>query len=370
MSLLESVPNFSEGRDPAVIDRLAAAAEAAGAHPLDRSVDADHHRVVLTLAGTDLLEGVFAAVAAAVELIDLRAHSGVHPRRGAADVVPIVPLGSQSLVEAASVARALGERIWSELRVPVHFYGAAGDSTLAQIRSANPPPPDLGDLPHPTAGVVSVGAREPLVAYNLLLAGVSPAEATAMAGRLRESSGGVRGVQALVFAVAGGTQLSMNLTRLRETAPALAREEARRRLPAGGSIVAEEIVGLCPTWAASGCAAADTRLLEARLAAAAARIAAAECSSRLERGEEMRALAARLEAESASLAQLGFADVLAGGERAAALRPVLRAAGVADKEPDEMLRVAALGFREAVGAEQAERFPERVAALDRRLAEP
>ncbi len=370
MTLLEAVPNFSEGRDPAVIERLAAAAEGAGAHVLDRSSDVDHNRVVLTLAGTDLLEGVFAAVAAAVETIDLRAHAGVHPRRGAADVVPIAPLGSDSLAECAVVARKLGERIWSELGVPVHFYGAAGASTLAQIRSANPPPPDLGDRPHPTAGVVSVGAREPLVAYNLLLAGVSAAEASAVAGRIRESAGGVRGVQALVFAVAGGTQLSMNLSRLRETTPALAREKARRRLPADGSIVAEEVVGLCPAWAAAGCAGADGRLLEARLAAAAARLAAAQCASRQDRGEEMRALAGRLEAESASLAVLGFDDALAGGERAAALRAVLRAAGIHSDELDEMLRVAALGFRDALGAEQVRHFPERVAALDRRIAVP
>jgi glutamate formiminotransferase / 5-formyltetrahydrofolate cyclo-ligase len=339
---------------------------------LDRSFDADHHRVVLTLAGTSVAEGVFAAVAAAVETIDLRAHAGVHPRRGAADVVPIVPFGSDSLAEAALVARALGERIWTELRVPVHYYGAAGGSSLAQIRSANPPPPDLGDEPHPTAGVVSVGAREPLVAYNLLLAGVSVAEASGMAARLRESSGGVRGVQALVFAVAGGTQLSMNLNRLRETAPALAREEARRRLPAGGSILAEEIVGLCPASAAGGCAAADGLLLEAHLAAAAARVAAGICASRAASGrrEEMVALAARLEAEAASLGLLGFEDALPGGERAAALPPVLRAAGIVDDELDAMLRVAAVGFREALGPLQLRQFAERVEALDRRLAEP
>jgi glutamate formiminotransferase len=368
VALLESVPNFSEGRDPVVISRLAAAASAGGAHVLDRSFDADHHRVVLTLAGTSLLDGVFGSVAAAVETIDLRLHSGVHPRRGAADVVPIVPLGTSSLDEAAALARELGERIWSELRVPVHFYGAAGPSTLAQIRSANPPPPDLGDPPHPSAGVVSVGAREPLVAYNLLLAGVSAAEASGMAGRLRESAGGVRGVQALVFAVGGGTQLSMNLTRLRETTPALAREAALRRLPAAGSIVAEEIVGLCPAWAAAGCAAADGLLLEARLAAAAAAAAAGICVARGDRREEMLALAARLEAESASLAGLGFEDSLAGGERAAALREVLRAAGIESHELDAMLRAAALGFREALGDSELQLFPERVAALDRRLA--
>ncbi len=335
--LLESVPNFSEGRDPAVIASLVSAASSAGAHVLDQSFDSDHHRVVLTLAGGDLLEGVFASVAAAVSSIDLRVHAGVHPRRGAADVVPIVPLGSATLAEAARLARELGERIWSELRVPVHFYGAAGSATLAQVRSANPPPFDLGDRAHPSAGVVSVGAREPLVAYNLLLAGVSVAEASAVAGRLRESAGGVRGVQALVFAVAGGTQLSMNLTRLRETTPALAREAALHRLPAGGSIVSEEIVGLCPTSAAAGCPAADGLLLEARLAAAACRAATGMTASMT--------LASRLEAESVSIARLGFAAAGAGAVRAEALRSLLRTEGVVNEELDEMLRVAALGFR-------------------------
>ena len=309
---------------------------------LDQSFDADHHRVVLTLAGTELLDGVFASVAAAVESIDLRSHTGVHPRRGAADVVPIVPLGSATLAEAALLARELGERIWSELRVPVHFYGAAGSgSTLAQIRSPNPPPFDLGDLPHPSAGVVSVGAREPLVAYNLLLAGVSAAEASGVAGRLRESAGGVRGVQALVFAVAGGTQLSMNLTRVRETTPARARDAALRRLPAGGAIVSEEIVGLCPASAAAGCPAADGLLLEARLAAAACRAAAGLTASK--------ELASRLEVEAVSLAGLGYADVLAGALRADALRSLLRSEGIVREELDEMLRVAELGFRSALG---------------------
>ena len=367
--LFESVPNFSEGRDPAVIDRIAAAAAEGGVEVLDRSLDGDHHRAVLTLAGSDPLEGIFAAVASAVEAIDLGRHTGVHPRRGAADVVPIVPLGSASLAEAATLAHALGERIWSELRVPVHFYGAAGSSTLAQVRSASPPPFDLGDRAHPTAGVTAVGARPLLVAYNLLLAGVSAAEAVAVAARLRESGGGIRGVQALVFAVAGGVQLSMNLNRLGETTPAGAREEARRRLPAGGSIVAEEVVGLCPAAAAGDCPAADGLLLEARLASAAARAAAAECARRGQASEEMRRLGERLAAEAVSLAGLGFANSLDGAERSAALRLVLRAGRLDLAEPDLLLEVAARGFREALPDSVASAFPERLAALDRRLAE-
>ena len=285
-------------------------------------------------------------------------------------MVPIVPFGSDSLAEAAPVARALGERIWSELRVPVHFYGAAGGSTLAQIRSANPPPPDLGDRPHPTAGVVSVGAREPLVAYNLLLAGVSAAEASAVAGRLRESAGGVRGVQALVFAVAGGTQLSMNLTRLRETAPALAREEARRRLPAGGSIVAEEIVGLCPAWAASGCPAADGVLLEGRLAAAAAHAAA---------GRHLQVAGASSGARRCAPWRLGWKpsrlpwplSASPTSWPAASGRPRCgRCCGRRAWSATSWTRCCGWrrwGFGRPSAPTSSERFPERVAALDRRL---
>ena len=369
ITLFEAVPNFSEGRDASVIDRLADAASGGGVSVLDRSFDGDHHRVVLTLAGSDPLPGVFAAVAAAVEEIDLRGHVGVHPRRGAADVVPFVPLGMASLEEAAALARALGERIWSELRVPVHFYGAAGTSSLAQIRSANPPPPDLGDAPHPTAGIVTVGARPPLVAYNLLLAGVSAVEAAAVAARLRESGGGVRGIQALVFAVAGGVQLSMNLTRVTETTPAIAREKVRRRLPAGAAVLAEEIVGLCPAAAAVDCPAADGFLLEARLASAAARLAAAECVRRGIASEEMLRLGLRLADEAESLAALGFAESLDGAERSAALRRVLRAGKLELPEPDLMLKVAADGFRVALPAAEVELYRERVVALDRWLAE-
>ena len=372
MILLEAVPNFSEGRDRELIGSLASSASSAGALLLDSSADPDHNRVVLSLAGGPALAaGVFAAVATAVERIDLGRHTGVHPRRGAADVVPFVPLGRASLEDAAAAARLFGERVWRELGVPVHFYGAASSGpkvvTLAGIRSSSPPPYDLGSAPHPRAGSVSVGARPPLVAYNLLLTGISPEAARSLASALRESAGGVPGVQALVFEVAAGTQLSMNLTRLRETPPGRAFEEARRRLPAGASIASEEVVGLCPAFAAAGCAGADGRLLEARLGAAAAAAAARTCRSR--GGEEMTKLGLRLEDEAASLAALGFADALAGAERCAALRLVLRAGRVSSTELDRLLVVAAGGFLEAVDPAARSSFPERVAALEARLAE-
>jgi glutamate formiminotransferase / 5-formyltetrahydrofolate cyclo-ligase len=369
--LFEAVPNFSEGRDRELVGSLASSAAASGALVLDSSADPDHNRVVLSLAGSaGLADGVFAAVAAAVEGIDLGRHAGVHPRLGAADVVPFVPLGSATLDSAAVVARAFGERVWRELRVPVHFYGAASSSalTLASIRSGARPAYDLGSEPHPRAGSVAVGARPPLVAYNLVLAGVSVEAARALAASLRESAGGVPGIQSLVFKVSAGIQLSMNLTRLSVTPPGRAFEEAWRRLPAGATIASEEVVGLCPAFAAAGCPGADGKLLEARLGAAAARAAAAACRSRGS-SEELSRLADRLEAEASSLAGLGFDDVLAGAERCAALRLVLRAGRVSTPELDLVLAVAASGFAEAIPRAVRSSFPERIAALSARLGD-
>ena len=374
MNVFEAVPNFSEGRDPAVISSVAAAARDGGAAWLDSSFDADHNRLVLSLAGSaePLVAGAFAAVAAAVEAIDLSRHFGVHPRRGAADVVPFVALGGGSSADAVALAHALGSRVWEELRVPVHFYGlaSAGSSplTLAEIRSAAPPAFDLGSSPHPTAGSVAVGARQLLVAYNLLLSGLDLDGARALARSLRESGGGVPGVMALVFEVSAGIQLSMNLTRLRDTPPGRAFEEAWARLPRGARIVAEEVVGLCPAFAAAGCPGSDGKLLEARLASAAARLGAVAARER--GGEEALALAARLEAEAESLAGLGFDDVLAASERAATLRLVLTAGRVSSAEADGLLAVAARGLYEAIPPGVRASFPERLAALQARVLEP
>jgi glutamate formiminotransferase / 5-formyltetrahydrofolate cyclo-ligase len=375
VKLFEAVPNFSEGRDAELMSGLAAAASSGGAFVLDGSSDPDHNRLVLSLAGSaSLAPGVLAAVASAVEGIDLRRHTGVHPRRGAADVVPLVPLGSSSLEEAAGMARAVGERIWDELRVPVHFYGAASSGstprTLAQIRSGTPPPFDLGSAPHPSAGSVAVGARPLLVAYNLVLAGIEMEAARALAASLRESAGGVPGSLALVFRVSAGIQLSMNLTRLHETPPGRAFEEAWKRLPPGSTIASEEVVGLCPAFAAVGCPGADGKLLEARLGAAAARSAASACRAREAGSEEMTRLASRLEAEAESLAGIGFDDVLTGAERCAALRLVLRAGRVSSHELDLLLAVAAQGFAGAIPSGVRGAFPDRVAALEARLGEP
>ncbi|GAC1476565.1 MAG: glutamate formimidoyltransferase [Candidatus Dormibacteraceae bacterium] len=227
--LFESVPNFSEGRRPEVISAIADGA-ASGAHLLDVDPDPDHHRVVVSMAASRprLVEGLLAAVSAAVERIDLRTHEGVHPRVGAADVVPIVPLGQSTLADARELALEVGKRIWSDLHVPVYWYGE--QRSLADIRAGRARP-DLGgpDL-HPTAGAVCVGARMMLVAFNVLLPDMDVAEARALARTLRASEGGMRGLQALVFLLPGGrVQLSMNLFRLDETTPDMVLAELTRR---------------------------------------------------------------------------------------------------------------------------------------------
>ncbi len=355
--LFEAVPNFSEGRDQQLI-----AALAAEPHVIDTHSDPDHNRTVITLVATDLAElsdALFAMVAQAVERINLRTHTGVHPRVGSADVVPIVPL-TNAMPEAAAAARALGERIWHELRVPVYFYGAAAlaeGAGLADIRAGRVPP-DLGTTPHPTAGIACVGARKPLVAYNIAYSDTQLTfnEARAAAAQLRQ----LNGVRALAFKLSGGrVQISLNLTEPDQTSAARAYERALELTARTGQ---PELVGLCPAIAAGpGC---DGGLLEARLAAVAARLASEAAARR--KGDEMRRMAERLKAEGESLAAIttGQDDLLGAAERAAALARVLDAGGLSTSDLDELLFVAAHGLRRAVTRETAERYLRRVGLLD------
>src|ERR1700682_2471049 len=361
--LFESVPNFSEGRRPEVIAAIADAA-ASRAHLLDTDADADHNRAVVWIAAARprLLDGLVAAVGAGVERIDLRTHEGVHPRVGAADVVPIVPLGQSTLADARELAREVGMRIWSDLHVPVYWYGE--QRSLADIRAGRARPDLGGPNLHPTAGAVCVGARQTLVAFNVLLPDLDVALARAVARSLRESTGGMRGVQALVFHLPGDrVQLSMNLFRVDETPPDAVLAELSRQ---GVRLGEPQLVGLCPATAAGE--VGSGRVLEARLAAAAARAGALKCR---ERGDaEGVALARKLESEAAKLAALGSVqpDLLAGAERAAALAAVLRAAKVLDGELEAMLGVAARGLRGAIKGSTEMEYAARVRALDARLA--
>ncbi|TMC37158.1 MAG: glutamate formiminotransferase [Chloroflexi bacterium] len=363
IELFESVPNFSEGRRDDVIADLAALA--APAHLLDVDADPDHNRVVITLAGSagDLSEALLGAILVARKRIDLRAHHGVHPRIGAADVVPIVPLGDASLDRAREVAHELGEQVWTELRVPVYFYGHGEGRTLADIRAGRVPLSLGGPALHPTAGAVSIGARPPLVAFNVILYDTDLVAARALARSIRESGAGLRGVQALAFPLSGErVQLSMNLFRVDVTSPADVIAELERR---GVAMGAEQVVGLCPAAAAT--AAASGRLLEGRLAAAAARPAARQV--RLRGREEHNALADRLQKEADGLYRLAADqdEMLAGAERAAAIVRVLAAAGVTDEEVDTILLVAARGLRKAITPATAAVYKARVDALDARL---
>jgi glutamate formiminotransferase len=355
------------------MEAIGAAAGAYGVHMLDSHGDADHNRFVLSLVSAspeNLVAGLLAGVAEAVRRVDLRSHEGVHPRVGAADVVPIVPLDGTPMDLCSALARRLGERVWSELRLPVYYYGRAAlrpeAARLASIRAGGIEPDLGGSVLHPSAGAVCIGSRPPLVAYNVLVPDATLEEVQALARSLRESSGGMRGVQALAFPLADGSvQLSMNLLDLEAVPPVRVLEGVRLlAADAGLQLGAEEVVGLCPARGAS--AAASGRLLEGRLAAVAARAAAARC--RALGGSERELLASRLEAEAVELSALPVDPeaILAGAERAAALTRVVRAAGVEDEELERMLAAAARGLRAAV---EGDRWRERVAALDAWLAD-
>jgi glutamate formiminotransferase/glutamate formiminotransferase/formiminotetrahydrofolate cyclodeaminase len=261
MALLESVPNLSEGRDRHVVDAVAAAFGSAGARVLDVHVDPDHHRSVVTLVGDDraLEDGLVAGIDEARRRIDLRLHQGVHPRVGAADVVPVVPLVPEDLGRAVSVARGVARRAGQELGLPVFLYGDLGEGRRPaffrrggleelgrRIAAADLTPPHGPARLDPSAGAVLVGVRAPLVAFNLELLG-SLEDAQAVAAGVRESSGGLPGVQALGLAVGDRVQVSTNLvdidaTPLHRMAERIAVLAAER----GARVGAGELVGLVP----------------------------------------------------------------------------------------------------------------------------
>jgi glutamate formiminotransferase len=364
VELYESVPNFSEGRNGETMRAIARAADKA--YVLDSDADPDHHRLVVTMAGrrAKLIDGLLEAIAEAVERIDLRQHHGVHPRVGAADVVPIVPLGETSLDACRYVAHELAERVWTDLKVPVYFYGHGEDTTLADIRAGRAQLGVGGPELHPGAGAACIGARHALVAFNVILYDIDLVTARALARSIRESGSGLRGVQALAFQLSGDrVQLSMNLFRVDETTPDDVIAELRRR---GVSMGAEQVVGLCPAVAAN--AAASGRVLEGRLAGSAARAAGRQSAGLHD--EEHQRLAARLFKEARDLLTLTVDPdaFLSGAERAAALRPVLGAAGIVDGELDALLWVAARGLRAAITPATAAVYRARVDALDARLA--
>jgi glutamate formiminotransferase len=264
---LESVPNFSEGRDPDALDRLREAM-ASPATLLDVHVDPDHHRSVYTLVGVEdtLVESLVRGVEAGLESIDLRRHQGAHPRIGAADVVPLVPIRPEDEPRARAAALALADRI-AALGVPVFFYGRltddgrepaffrrGGPEGLQERMDSGEVAPDRGpNRLHPTAGGVVLGVRRPLIAFNVNLRSQDVDVARAIAGLVRERDGGFPGVRALGLDLptAGLVQVSMNVTdweaaALHEIVDRIATEAAARGVEVAGS----ELVGLMPAGAA------------------------------------------------------------------------------------------------------------------------
>jgi glutamate formiminotransferase len=261
MPPLESVPNLSEGRDRAVIEAIAAAFAGAGARVLDVHVDADHHRSVVTLLGDEsaLESGLVAGIDEARRRIDLRRHSGAHPRVGAADVVPIVPLADEDLPRAVAVAQTVARRVGEELGLPVFLYGDVGEGRRPaffrrggleelgrRIAAAELAPPHGPSQLDPRTGAVLLGVRAPLVAFNLELLG-SLADAQAVARAVRESSGGLLGVQALGLELGGAVQVSTNLVALDATPlHALVKRIVAEAGARGARVGAGELVGLLP----------------------------------------------------------------------------------------------------------------------------
>lgn len=264
--MIECIPNFSEGRRPEVVDAIAAAISAVPeATLLDQTLDADHNRSVITFAGPPeaVAEAAFQAVRRAAGLIDMTQHSGQHPRVGATDVLPFVPLGGATLDQCVALARSVGQRIGDELGIPVYLYEAAATrperAALPNLRKGEyeglrdtivtdpARAPDFGPAQLGTAGATIVGARQPLIAYNIYLNTADVEVAKRIAKAVRGSSGGLRGVRALGMLVEGRAQVSMNLVDFRTTPIHRVVEMVAREAAAYGVLVAEsELIGLIP----------------------------------------------------------------------------------------------------------------------------
>ncbi len=296
--MIEAIPNVSEGRRRDVVGILEhTLRQAPGVRLLDHSSDPSHNRSVFTFAGEaeSIEAATLALVGRALELIDMRQHRGVHPRLGAVDVVPFVPLHGASMAECVALARRVGATVAERFGVPVFLYEEAATSAarrrLEDIRRgefeglstklADPAwRPDFGPgAPHPTAGAIVVGARRPLIAFNVNLASARLDVARQVASAIRERSGGLPCVKALGLALPerGIVQVSMNLTDHERTPPIAAFEAVRREAARHGVRVLEsELIGLIPRAALAGITAEDLRLtgftddriLEVRLAQA------------------------------------------------------------------------------------------------------
>lgn len=267
--LVECIPNFSEGRRPEVIDAIVEAITAVeGVILLDLSSDKDHNRSVLTFVGDPkaVEEAAFQGIAKAAELIDMDKHDGEHPRMGATDVVPFVPISGLNIEDCVAIAQRLGKRVGEELKIPVYLYEKAatrpGRRNLAAVRRGEyegikaeigkekKREPDFGPQKLGSAGAVAIGARQPLIAYNVYLTTDDVSIAKSIARVVRHLSGGLRFVKAAGFLVDGKAQVSMNLTNYQKTPLARVVEAIRREAQRYGvAIQKSELVGLIPQQA-------------------------------------------------------------------------------------------------------------------------
>ncbi len=264
--IVECIPNFSEARRPEVVAAiLSAITSIEGVSLLDHSSDTDHNRTVVTYAGPPAAveEAAFQAIRTAASLIDLNQHTGSHPRLGATDVVPFVPISGVNMADCIEIARRLGARVGSELGIPVYLYEEAATrpdrTNLENIRrgqyeglktevATNPDrKPDFGPARLGSAGATVIGARHPLIAYNVYLASDDVSIAKAIAKMIRQSSGGLPCVKALGMLVDGRAQVSMNLTNFRQTSIMTVVEAIRREAQFFGTeIHHSELIGLIP----------------------------------------------------------------------------------------------------------------------------
>ena len=267
--IVECVPNFSEGRRPEVIDAIVATIAAVhGAHVLDRQSDASHNRTVVTFVGAPevVVEAAFQGCRHAAELIDLTDHHGEHPRMGATDVIPFIPVRGVTMEDCVQLARRLGQRIGAELSIPVYLYEQAatrpGRQNLADVRKGEfegirevigvdpAHEPDFGPRAMGNAGATAVGARAFLIAFNVYLNTDNVEIAKKIAKTVRHSSGGLRYVKALGLLVNDQAQVSMNLTDFHQTPIHLVVEMIRREATRYGVMISHtELVGMAPQQA-------------------------------------------------------------------------------------------------------------------------
>src|SRR5438876_7278974 len=265
-TLVECVPNFSEGRDPAVVDAIVKAMQVEGVYLLDREMDADHNRCVITLVGDRdaIAEAAIRGVGKASELIDLTKHTGAHPRLGAADVVPFIPIDGVTIEDCVTISKYVAEEIWKRYKIPTYLYEAAAqvpertnleyirkgqfEGIRAEIETNPARKPDFGDAKlHPTAGATVVGARKFLIAYNVFLNTPDVDIAKKVAKAVRFSTGGMRFVKGAGFLVRGQAQVSMNLTDFEQTPIHRVFEMVKREASRYGvAPLSSEIVGLIP----------------------------------------------------------------------------------------------------------------------------